>query len=331
MTNVLIVLNSLLINSEHMFDRKMLEIQGLYRLLWLGVLFILIVGLFGCTTNQGQQGNTAQNTKLKVSVTFFPLYEVAKNIGGDYTEVTPIVPLNVEPHDYDPTPGQLAQISDSKVVILLGTGFDTVESKMTNNVGKDLVIVKASEGIELMNADPHSEKAESLDPHIWLSPKRMAVIATNIKNAFQKADPEHSAQYEKNARDYINKLNDLDNKYMVGLANCSKNAILTSHAAFGYLAKDYGFKQITISDLAPDSEPSPQKIAELVDIAKKENITYIFYEELVDPKVSQTIADEVGAKAVPLSPLEGTKNPSADYFSIMEENLKSIQLARGCS
>ncbi len=291
------------------------------------MLALFTIGLIiaGCTGT-----GPAEHTGVSVVTTFYPLYDAAREIAGANATVSSIVPNGVEPHDYDPSPSQIAGISGADVFVEAGVGFDGLEGKLRQGLGAKAVIVNASEGVSLESGGQEDGSAAGVDPHIWLSPKRMMVIADNIKNGLEKADPGNRVGYERNAEGFKARLKQLDSEYRSGLRGCKQDTILTSHNAFGYMAADYGFKQVYISGLSPDAEPSPKKIAELVDAAKKDNISYIFYEELVDPRIAQTIAGEIGAQTLELSPLEGTKNKDDDYFSVMRRNLKNLRTAMEC-
>ncbi len=265
-----------------------------------------------------------------VVTTFFPLYDAASEIAGPNASVSSIVPNGVEPHDYDPSPSQIADLGGADVFVEVGVGFGGLEGKLTNGLGNGTVVVNASRGVGLMGGGEEGSSGAGTDPHIWLSPKRMMTVAENIREGLDKADPTNRAEYDRNAADFKAKLTQLDSDYRSGLSGCKKDTILTTHDAFGYLASDYGFKQIYISGLSPEAEPSPQKLAELVDAARGQNITVVFYEELVDPRIADTIAQEVGARTMELSPLEGTKNQSDDYFSLMRKNLANLRIALEC-
>jgi zinc transport system substrate-binding protein len=173
-----------------------------------------------------------------------------------------------------------------------------------------------------------------LDPHIWLDPKLAQKEIATIAMAFEKFDNTNRVFYEKNAISLKNKLDVLDQGFRLGLLNCQQNNIVTSHAAFGYIASDYGLNQISVTGLSPDAEPSPQKMAEISQFAKTNQIKYIFFETLVSPRLADTIAGEIGAKTLVFNPLEGlTKDEQAkgwDYFSIQKENLANLKIALGC-
>ncbi len=287
------------------------------------LLIVAMLMVSGCAAPQEKRGVSAV-------ATFFPLYEAAKAIGGDNVTLTSIVPNGVEPHDYDPTPSQIALMGDADVFIEAGVGFGGLEGKLAGGLGNGTVVVNASQGVELRQGGGEDPSAAGIDPHIWLSPRRMMIVADGIRDGFDKADPAHAAQYDRNAAGFKAGLEQLDSDYRSGLSGCRKDTILTTHDAFGYLASDYGFKQIYISGLSPDAEPSPQKIAQLVDTARSQNITVVFYEEMVDPRIADTIAGEVGAQTMELSPLEGSKNQSDDYFSLMRKNLANLKVALEC-
>jgi zinc transport system substrate-binding protein len=295
------------------------------RILALAALASLL--LAGCASHQAQP---AQGGRMKAVATFYPMYDVLKSVGGDKVEASSLVPNGVEPHDYDPTPKQIVDLGDAGVVVELGIGFDSLEGKLANGIGKGAVVVNASRGVSLAEGGQEDPTAAGVDPHVWVSPRRMIIITENVRKGLDEADPSGSTYYDANAAAYEAKLRELDSEFTAGLSNCSKPVILTSHNAFGYLASDYGFRQLYVSGLTPEAEPTPQQIANLVDTARDDNITVVFYEELVDPRVSQTIAEEVGARTMELSPLEGTKNQSEDYFSIMRRNLDSLRTAMEC-
>ena len=180
------------------------------------------------------------------------------------------------------------------------------------------------------DAHEHHHHGE-YDPHVWLAPMNAKAQMKNILDGLVKADPKNKDYYQKNFDTYSKKLDDLDAKYKAELSKTTKKDIIVSHEAFGYLCKAYGLNQVGIEGLSPDSEPDAAKMKEVSEFAKKNNVKYIFFEELISPKVSETIAKEVGAKTEVLSPIEGLTDEQIkdgqDYFSIMERNLTNILAA----
>ena len=207
-----------------------------------------------------------------------------------------------------------------------------------------MVKVEASKGIDLIKSEHHHDHDDAkekdhedaheehdhgeYDPHVWLAPQNAKIQMKNIKDALVKADPNNKDYYEKNFETYSKKIDDLDSKFSTSLKNTKSKNIVVSHEAFGYLCKAYGINQIGIEGLSPDSEPDAARMAEVTKFAKENKVKYIFFEELVSPKVAETIAKEIGAKTAVLNPLEGLSEDQLkageDYFSIMESNLKVL-------
>ncbi|MCX6716914.1 MAG: zinc ABC transporter substrate-binding protein [Candidatus Taylorbacteria bacterium] len=279
---------------------------------------LLIILLLILTIGVKTQKNIEDNSKIKVIASFYPLYFFAKEIGGDLVSVENITPAGAEPHDYEPSTSDMANITNSKLLILNGGGLESW--KITD---KSIETVIAYEG-----DDP--------DPHIWLSPQLAEKIADKIALGLMKVDPKNSAVYGKSLANLKNRLDNLDYEYRNGLnANtCEKKDFITSHSAFHYIASTYGFNQISISGLSPDSEPTPKELADITDFARAQNIKYIFTENLISPKLAETLANEIGAKTLVLNPLEGLTaeeiSRGENYFTVMRENLINLETALQC-
>ncbi len=279
---------------------------------------------------------------------FYPLYEVTRNVAGDRMSVKSFIPAGVEPHSFDPNPSDLVALSSAKVFVGTGINFEGMEERFESSLNPNAVIIHAFDGVDLIEGiDVHDEELEEfeehneseeeseehaeegVDPHVWLSPKNMIVITNNVKEGLKRANPENADFYERNAANYVSQLQQLDSDFQNGLASCRKDKILTTHAAFSYLARDYGFEQVPIYGLSPEAEPTPHQITALIDVAKANDLKYVFYEELVDPRVSQTIANEVGAQTLALNPAESGSGQES-YISIMRENLANLRVALEC-
>lgn len=262
--------------------------------------------------------------KISVAASFYPLFFFASQIGGSNIQVTNLTPPGIEPHEYEPTTQDIIKIEQSKLLILNGR-IETWMDKLQNILqGKSTYIVVAGEGLFTQE-----------DPHIWLSPKLAKLQAKKITEGLITIDKDNTKFYEKNLEQLNRKLDQLDQQYSQGLLNCPKKEIITSHSAFGYLASAYALKQIPITGLSPDQEPSIQQLAEIARFAKENNTKYIFFEELANPKLSETIAKEVNAKILMLNPLETLSNQDIskgkNYFTVMQDNLKNLQTALECN
>jgi zinc transport system substrate-binding protein len=262
------------------------------------------------------------STKIKITASFYPVAEFARQIGGDKVEVTTMVKPGVEPHDYDPTPGDLAGLYKSKLFVYKG-------DLKANHVAA----VDASDGITLRQLAPGGQDTGT-DPHVWLDPLLATREVTNIENALAQADPANAAYYHDHAAAYKQQLAGLHEAYRAGLAQCGRHDIVTSHQAFGYLGGRYGLTVTAISGLSPDDEPTPQKLAAVAAYAKAHNVKYIFFETLVNPKLSQTIASEIGAQTLVFNPLEGLTGDEIahgdNYLTIQRANLNNLRIALDC-
>jgi len=274
-----------------------------------------------------------KNNKLQVTTSFYPLYFFASQIGGDKAEVQNITPSGAEPHDYEPTAQDIVRIEKSNLLILNGGRLEAWGDKIKDNIkGKQVITVIAGNGI--VNQQVFEDGKPILDPHVWLNPSLASIEVKAILNGFIQVDPINKSYYYENTNNLLSQLNEIDKEYKQGLMNCNQKDIVTSHAAFGHLGKAYGLNQVPISGLSPDAEPSSKQLAEVSLFAKNHNVKYIFFESLLSPKLSETIAAEVGAKTIVLDPIEGVSGDDMragkNYFSIMKDNLTNLRLALEC-
>lgn len=289
--------------------------------------FTTAFALTGCHTKKAAEASTQTketSSKLKVTTSFYPMFDFASKVGGDKVEITNMTPAGTEPHDWEPSAKDIEQLEKSDVFIYNGADMehwtDDVLASLDN---KNITVVEASQGISLL------KEGKNYDPHVWLNPLNAKKEMENIKEALIKADEKNKEYYEKNYKTYAKKFDTLDSEYSTTLSNVKNKNLIASHEAFGYLCEAYGLKQIGIEGLSPDSEPDAAKMKEIIHFAKKNNVKTIFFEELVSPKVSETIAKELGAEATVLDPIEGLSDEQqelgADYFSVMESNLQTLK------
>lgn len=268
------------------------------------------------------------NGNLRVTASFYTLEFFAKKIGGEFINVYPLTPNGVEPHEYEPTPNDMTKILQSDILFLNGGGLETWQDKIRKNLGKKTLVVIV--GDELFEKSATDE----FNPHIWLSPRLAKIMTRRISAALQQADSVHKNYFEKRA-DFLEKeLTELDGEFKASLNNCSKHTFITTHSAFGYLAKDYNLTEVAIAGLSPDSEPSPKQLARIASLAQNNDIKYIFSESLGSPKFSKTIANEIGAQTLTLDPLEGLSDKDIkngeNYFTVMKRNLNNLKIGLEC-
>jgi zinc transport system substrate-binding protein len=299
------------------------------------ILFLLVfifVGLLAFILYNFQK-SPVQSNKLQVAASFYPLYYFSQQIGREKANVLNMTPAGAEPHDYEPTAHDIAQIEHSKLLILNGGGLEAWGDNIKQNLNsQDTAVVTVGEG--LTNRQETDKGENTTDPHIWLSPPLAEEIVGKITQGFLQVDPVNKEYYLTNAAMLKSELAKLDKEYRHGLSKCLEKNIITSHAAFGYLAASYGLHQVSIAGLSPDAEPSPQQLADIVKFAKANDIKYIFFESLVSPRLSDTIAHEIGAKTLVLNPIEGLSNEEIsqgkNYFTEMQNNLANLKTALQC-
>jgi zinc transport system substrate-binding protein len=290
---------------------------------------VMSAGIPACVATPADPGGA-----VTVVASFYPLAEAAQQVGGADVSVTNLTAPGVEPHDLELTPQQIASISTADVVLYLGGGFQpAVEDALTDATG---TTVDVSAGLRSLAVPPDtSEPGLSADPHVWLDPVLYADIVRTTERALAAASPSNAATFEANAATFGARLRALASSYRTGLARCPRRVIVTSHAAFGYLAERFGLDQESISGLSPDAEPNPQRLAALKSLVERDGVTTIFTEELVSPKVAQTLAEETGATTAVLNPLESLTPDEvaagADYASVMEQNLIALETALACA
>jgi len=287
--------------------------------------------------------STHSDGKLLVTASFYPLADFAQHVGGNLVSVVNLTPAGAEPHDFEPSPQDIVRLQNSRVFIYNGASLEAWANRVLPDLqSRGVVTVQASRGIQLL-AGISEEDTTSVqppvdpnqaDPHVWMDPLLAIQEVENIKNGFIQADPAHAGQYQANAAGYENNLRQLDVAFRNGLSQCERQDIVTSHAAFGYLARQYHLTMVPIAGLSPDAEPSPQRLAQIADFARQHHVTYIFFESLVSPKLSDTIAHEVGAQTIAFNPLEGLTDTELqqgkNYLSVQRDNLNSLQVALGC-
>ena len=295
----------------------------------ISVVALFILGLLFLASRPQQ----ATGLGVKVSASFYPLGFFAGQILGSHGTVTTITPAGVEPHDYEPTPIDVATMNQSVIVVLNGGGLEAWVSAIKDQLkGSSTRLVIAGDG--LANRNLTADGVAGIDPHIWLDPVLAKREAQRIAEAIIASDPIHKSDYSKNEQKLLAMLDNLDQAYKFGLRTCVMRDIVTSHLAFGYLAEQYQLQQIGIAGLSPDEEPSPAQLVDIAQFVKERNVRTIFFESLISPKLAETIARETGATTAELNPIEGlTADQVAhgeNYQTVMLQNLTNLKEALQC-
>jgi zinc transport system substrate-binding protein len=319
---------------------KMIVMRFGLRAVVAGAAALAVLTLAGCG---GSSANGSGGGKLDVVASFYPLEFIARTVGGDAVHVTTLTAPGVEPHDLELTPKQVGAIASAKLVVYekdLQPAVDEAVEQNAKDAGFD---VAPAAQLEATGADfeehgdgavaPAAHKDNALDPHFWLDPVRYAQVIKAVEEKLAAVDSANAQGYHERAKALLDQVGKLDTEYKTGLASCTLTTFVTSHEAFAYLAKRYGLTMIGIAGFTPDAEPSPARIKEVQDIVKAQHVTTIFYEELVSPKVADTIANDVGVQTAVLSPIEGLSdaNSKETYLTLMQENLQELKKANSCS
>ncbi|MCG6537167.1 MAG: metal ABC transporter substrate-binding protein [Syntrophales bacterium LBB04] len=320
---------------------------GMTALLIIAFATILAVCTLSCSK---KAENVLDQNRLTVVASLFPLYDFAKYIGGERADVLLLLPPGVEPHSFEPTPDDIIRLGKANIFIYTNDNMEPWINdilKGINNPG--LVIVNSSKYIKMFKEEEddhrgsgkeHGKEGEAhehggMDPHVWLDFTNAGQMIDAICEGFAKKDPMHREFYRRNAESYKAKLLALDKKFSESLAECKKRVFLSGgHYSFGYLARRYNLRYMSAYGFSPDAEPNPKDLIALSKELKRNGLHYIFYEELISPRVAGTIAGETGAK---LLPLNGAHNVSRDelnrnvtFLSLMEQNLENLKAGLEC-
>lgn len=305
-------------------------------------LSLSVLALVAC----GNQVTSNQDGKVDIVTTFYPVYEFTKQVVGDEANVELLVEAGTEPHDFEPSAKNIAEIQEADAFVYENENMETWVPELLESVDQEKVaVINATEGMVLLpggeeghdhehedEADEehdHEGHSHAYDPHVWLSPERSIGLVENIRDQLVAQYPDKKEVFEKNASAYIEKLTALDKEYKDTLSQAQQKYFVTQHTAFAYLALDYGLKQVSITGVSADEDPTPARLAELTDYVKEYGIKYIYFEENASKSVAETLAKEAGVELEVLNPLESLTNEAMkngeDYISVMEDNLAALE------
>jgi len=280
---------------------------------------IVLIIVCAAALTSGCGANGPASGKKTVVAAFYPLAYAAERLAGSRYAVDNLTPPGAEPHDLELTAKAVARIESADVVLYLGRGFQPAVSAAVDQAnGKTLDILQ---GLPLHTAQ--GQEGLTADPHVWLDPVLFSQVVKRI-GAVVHASP----------TPLVRELRQLDREYRRGLRNCARKDVVTSHAAFGYLARRYGLRQVAITGLTPEAEPAPQQLANVVRLVRRSHATTVFFERLVSPRLADTVAREVGAKTAVLDPIEGLtpdeQKQGDTYLTLMRQNLAALRKALAC-
>jgi len=308
-----------------------------------------------CARSKDSQSD-GRSGRLTVIATLFPLYDFARNIAGDRAVVKLLLPPGAEPHSFEPKPADIVMLNRADIFIYTNKFMEPwAEKLLKGRGGKELSVVDASHGVRFIEGsidgaeggnqqqhrksvkkeDDAEHEVQSADPHIWLDFSNAQQIVDNIAKAFIAKDPANKDSYTRNAGAYKTRLEGLDSAYQKGLSNCRKKVFVSGgHYTFGYLADRYGLRYRAAYGFSPDAEPTARNLADISKMLRQEGLNHLFYEELLTPRIADTLAKETGAT---LLKLHGSHNISKEEFNanrtfveLMERNLDNLMTGLQC-
>jgi len=305
-----------------------------------------------CGSGTTSPGAGGQPVQLEVVTAFYPFQFVTERVAGPHARVASLTQPGAEPHDLELTPRQVGSLSTADLVVYEKSFQPAVDEAVAQSGAADVLDTATVVPLQPLGDAGHeheegaaAEPAEGehtaddghdhgdLDPHVWLDPTNLATIATAVADRLAALDTAHAADYRANAAALRGELESLDGEFRAGLARCERTDFITTHAAFGYLARRYGLSQIAVSGLSPDAEPSPARVAQVQREAREHGVTTIFSETLVSPAMAEAIAGDLGLRTDVLDPVEGITDASrgSDYLAVMRSNLTALRQAGGCA
>ncbi|MGB9792894.1 MAG: metal ABC transporter substrate-binding protein [Thermacetogeniaceae bacterium] len=311
----------------------------------------LLLGAFvtGCQRLGGSASQeTAKEGRITVVATIPPLADYAKMVGGKRVRVLQLLPLGAEPHDWEPSPREIESLYKARLVVYNGAGLEPwMERLLPSLRSRGVRALEASEGLDLLTyaeeeregwtvfiAAPEKLQRERIvDPHVWLDPVLAQDIVSRLARELIAIDPAGETEYLRNAKSLKKRLAELDSAYADAVRSFKRKEIVVSHAAFGYLARRYGLRQVPILGLAPEQEPDAAAFSRAVDYCRKRGVKCVFTEPAVNPRYMEALAEELGVPVLPLTPI-GSLTPQqkasdSDYFDLMLQNLDSLKKGLG--
>ncbi|MFA5324398.1 MAG: zinc ABC transporter substrate-binding protein [Smithella sp.] len=309
-------------------------------------LLLLLVLIFILSCQQAKESDK-ENNKLNVIATIFPVYDFARIIGGDKINAKMLLPPGIDVHHYELRPEDIAKVSKADIFLFTNFELEQWAYKIIKAADKNtnMLAIETGSGTVLMplNKEPaekddhenHKENISRFDPHIWLDMDNAQKMVDNITDAFIKKDSRNSDDYRKNAADLKRKLMALDQQYRTELTGCKTKIILhAGHSAFAYLARRYNLQYIAVYNVFADAEPSPQLVFNVIEQIKNEKVPYVYYEDMANPRLAETIARETGVGLLKLNNGHDIRKKDLDkgesFVSIMENNLINLKKGMKC-
>ncbi len=267
---------------------------------------------------------------MRVAVAFYPIEEIVRRVGGADVEITDLVPPGDEPHEFEPTAQEVTRLEDADIVFYFGSDFQPSLERAIDALPDAVQRVDLLQsGMTLRTVD------DGVDPHVWLDPRNMQSMTQMVTQVLGRHVPEQASTFASNATAYVDELAALNHEFTTGLAHCAVPVLITTHEAFGYLAKAFGLTQVGIAGISPGDEPSAKQLEAIAELASRNDVTTVFFEENLPPDLATTVAGEIGAEVSSLATAESLTQSQLDagdsYLSLMRDNLQSLRSGMGCT
>lgn len=323
-----------------------MNMKKLHKILLTGI--TLGIGLFLASCGSSETSEESSSAKLQIVTTFYPMYDFTQKVTQDLADVSVMVPAGTDTHSFEPSAKEVAQIQGADVFIYNSEEMETwVPSILESIDTSDLVIINASEGVELLGAEEshnhehhedeteaeHAEHSHSheVDPHIWVDPVLAQEEVANIQAGLIQADPDNEAQYTENATAFQNELQELHESFEAAFEGAENRTFVTQHAAFAYLSERYDLNQVAIAGLSTSQEPSPSELAEIAEFIEAQKVDYIYFGKSTSSNIAETLAYETNTQTAVLDPIESVteqdQEAGYDYLEAMYNNLESLKLS----
>jgi ABC-type Zn uptake system ZnuABC Zn-binding protein ZnuA len=294
---------------------------------------ICLAGVFAALPAAFGQAPAEKPATIKVLAAETFIADIAQNVAGDRLHVESMMPFAVDPHTYEPSPGDVRKVAQCQVLIVNGAGYEAFQERLLKNAGGNPFVIVASKGLTSRKAHEGEivENPNEADPHFWLDPTNVIRYVENIRDGLSQADPDGAATYARNADTYTAELKKLDAwiREQSARVPAERRMLVTSHDCFGYFSDRYGFKIVgtIIPSVSTEAMPSARQIAELVDHIRAAHAPAIFVEPETNPQLAQQVARETGVKVVTdlyLETLTDKDGPAPTYMKMMQHNVNRI-------
>jgi manganese transport system substrate-binding protein len=298
---------------------------------------LAIVFLAGCSESKetgSEAGKEHKDDKLQVVTTYSILYDIVKNIGGDQIEIHSLAKVGSNPHEYDPLPLDIQKTTDADIVFYNGLNLEAGNSwfeKLIQTAGKsgeDAPVFRLSEGVDPKFLTSEGNEGEE-DPHAWLDIRNGIKYAENARDALIEIDSENANIYEKNAKEYILKLEKLHQEALESFNKIPKEKrfLVTSEGAFKYFSAAYEFEAGYIWEINAENQGTPQQVKQIVDLINEQEIPVLFVETSIDPRSMEMVSTETGVPIGGTLFTDSLGKPDEDgdsYIGMMESNISVI-------